>query len=226
MILTQAGMFVLPAVLSAFVVSFPMIYIIYTTMISDSLGYTPSVVPSLQATINALIIGIMIPFLSSIVPIRRGLSANLNETLDSSRSKSKGAEIIIVDQRKMNLVPYLTFGSVAVCFGIAVYYGLPIAMLELKVGLLLSIFFILLLGMLLGLVLIAVNVQSTLEQFLLTILLFWEKKSMRTVLRKNMITHNKKNKLTAIIFALSLGCIIFLLTSASLQINLINSTSS
>merc|ERR1719469_691386 len=99
-------------------------------------------------------------------------------------------------------------------------------MLELKVGLLLSIFFILLLGMLFGLVLIAVNVQSILEQFLLTILLFWEKKSMRTVLRKNMIAHKKKNKLTAIIFALSLGCIIFLLTSASLQINLINSFSS
>ena len=36
-----------------------------------------------------------------------------------------------------------------------------------------------------------------------------------------MIVHKKKNKLTAIIFALTLGCIIFLLTSANLQIETI-----
>ena len=48
------------------------------------------------------------------------------------------------------------------------------------------------------------------------LLLFWESSSMRTVLKKNMITHRRKNRLTAIIYALSLGSIIFLLTSASL----------
>ena len=34
-----------------------------------------------------------------------------------------------------------------------------------------------------------------------------------------MIAHKKRNKLTSIIFALSLGCIIFLLTAANLQVN-------
>ena len=46
--------------------------------------------------------------------------------------------------------------------------------------------------------------------------LFWETKAMKTVLRKNMIAHKRKNQLTAIIYALVLGCIIFLLTSAAL----------
>lgn len=41
------------------------------------------------------------------------------------------------------------------------------------------------------------------------------------MLKKNLIAHKRKNRLTAIIYALSLGCIIFLLTSANLQINLI-----
>ena len=45
---------------------------------------------------------------------------------------------------------------------------------------------------------------------------------MRTVLKKNLISHKKKNKLTSVIFALSLGSTIFLLTSASLQLNNIN----
>jgi hypothetical protein len=37
-----------------------------------------------------------------------------------------------------------------------------------------------------------------------------------------MTAHKRKNKLTAIIYALTLGCIIFLLTSANLQIQTIN----
>ena len=48
---------------------------------------------------------------------------------------------------------------------------------------------------------------------------------MRTVLKKNMVTHRRKNKLTAIIYSLSLGCIIFLLTSANLQMNFITEVS-
>ena len=46
LILTQAGMFVLPAVISAFIISFPTIYIILTVFFSKDLGYTPSIVPS------------------------------------------------------------------------------------------------------------------------------------------------------------------------------------
>ena len=46
---------------------------------------------------------------------------------------------------------------------------------------------------------------------------------MKMVLHKNMVAHKQKNQLTAIIYALTLGCVIFLLTSANLQIEMINS---
>ena len=46
MILTQAGMFVLPAVTAAFAISFPTIYLILTAFFSEDLGYMPSIVPS------------------------------------------------------------------------------------------------------------------------------------------------------------------------------------
>ena len=39
-----------------------------------------------------------------------------------------------------------------------------------------------------------------------------------SILRKNMLSHKKRNKLTSIIYALSLGCIIFLLVAANLQV--------
>ena len=77
-------------------------------------------------------------------------------------------------------------------------------------------------GMLLGLVLFAVNVQGALEFALMYILLFWETKTMKILLIKNLVAHKAKNKLTAIIYALTLGCVIFLLTSANLQIETIN----
>ena len=80
-------------------------------------------------------------------------------------------------------------------------------------------------GLLLGLVLVAVNLQGALEFVLMHLLLFWETRSMKILLRKNMTVHKKKNQLTAIIYALTLGCIIFLLTSANLQIDTINQIS-
>ena len=220
-IFTQASMFVLPAVILAFLCSFPLIYYIFSTMIGDDLGYMPSILPSGKAILIALFLGVAIPFASSIVPIRRGLAANLNDTLSSTRSKTKGALVSVIDTKVLNIVPYLLYGSLAVCLGVLVYYGLPSSLLELNLGMILTIFFILLLCMLVGLVLVASNLQPALEYVLMYLMLFWEQKSMRTLIRKNMIAHRKKNRLTAIIYALSLGCIIFILTSANLEVNLI-----
>lgn len=222
MILTQAGLFVLPAVLLGFILAFPTIYFMYKTLFDSSLGYMPSIVPSVSTVAGALFVGVLIPLLSSIIPIRRALSTTLNDALDVNRGKTPGVLITFIDNRTKDLVPYLLFGSVAVTFGVSIYYGLPVAMLKLNFGLLLTIFFAILLALLLGLVLIAVNLQTFIERVLMHVLLFWETKAMKAMLRKNMIAHRKKNQLTAIIYALTLGCIIFLLTSANLQIETIN----
>ena len=168
-------MFVFPAVIAAFIVSFPMIYVIYSWIFSSDLGYMPSVVPTGNAVFWAFWIGILIPLVSSIVPIRRGLSANLTETLDVTRSKTKGTIITTFNNKAINIAPYLFKGSLAVANGVIVYYLLPVALLELNIALILTVFFTLLLGMLKGLVLLAVNLQSWLEYVLLNILLFWEK---------------------------------------------------
>ena len=85
------------------------------------------------------------------------------------------------------------YGSIAVVFGICIYYGLPVAMLQLNFGLILTIFFMILMGLLLGLVMITVNLQGALEYALMHILLFWETKAMKIILRKNMIAHKRKN---------------------------------
>ena len=107
MVITQAGMFVLPAVISAFIFSFPLIYLIYSWSIADKLGYMPSVTPSGRATLNALFLGVIIPLLSAIIPVRRGLRANITEALDATRSRAKGSEVTIVNKKLLNVFPFL-----------------------------------------------------------------------------------------------------------------------
>ena len=88
----------------------------------------------------------------------------------------------------------------------------------------LAIFFAILLGMMAGLTILVSNLQGLLETLLVYILLFWESKSMRALLRKNLGAHKQRNFLTSIIYSLTLGCIIFLLVTANLEIQSIAAT--
>ena len=81
MILTQAAMFVLPAVIAGFAFSVPAIYAIYKLLFTPEMGFTTTLVPDLYSTIQALIIGI--PVLSSIIPIQRALSKSLVDALNT-----------------------------------------------------------------------------------------------------------------------------------------------
>ena len=73
MIMTQAALFVLPSVILGFVLSFPCIWLVYSFLFTDDLGFRPPPVPGWTASIEALLIGILIPILGSIIPIRRAL---------------------------------------------------------------------------------------------------------------------------------------------------------
>ena len=114
------------------------------------------------------------------------------------------------------VVPYLVFGGICVVFGMIIYYFLPYGLLSSNVVLILQIFFLILLGMIFGLTLFAVNLRGFIEVLMIYLLLFWEKRSMRTLVRKNLIAHKRTNKLTSVIYALTLGCIIFLIEAANL----------
>jgi hypothetical protein len=113
--------------------------------------------PSFKATLLGVALGILIPFLSSIVPISKLLSKNLNDSLNASRSKTKGSIVSVNEGDKQKIGAYLLFGGLAVIAGISIYYLMPVAVLNLNLGLLLQIFFLILLGLILGLTLIAFN---------------------------------------------------------------------
>jgi hypothetical protein len=111
-----------------------------------------------MAILQALLVGLLIPILSSILPIVRVLGQNLNDALNYSRSRVKGMYVEIMQKSKSNIVPYLIFGIITFLYGFGIYYLLPLSLLSLKLSLILQVFFFILMGLLLGLTLLASNV--------------------------------------------------------------------
>ena len=54
-------------------------------------------------------------------------------------------------------MPYLIFGGIGTAAGITIYFVMPLAVLTADLGLLFEIFFLILVGMILGLALISLN---------------------------------------------------------------------
>jgi ABC-type antimicrobial peptide transport system permease subunit len=86
LILVQASFFVIPSVILGFILAFPTIYLLYVMLFPDSISTGSSVIPSVGSIVTALAIGVLIPLISSIIPIRRALSKNLTDALNIQRA--------------------------------------------------------------------------------------------------------------------------------------------
>ena len=127
----------------------------------------------------------------------------------------------ILDPKKADKSGMIVFGIIAVIYGMCIYYFLPLSMLSFNFKLILEIFFAILLGMLFGLSLLAFNLQRFIEMIFTYVFLFWEKKSMKSMIIKNLAAHKARNKMTSIIYSIALGFIIFLIVSYNMQIKTI-----
>ena len=160
--------------------------------------------------------GLVIPILSSIVPIQAALSKDLHASLDSHKSKLQALSVEVLEAGEATKSAFLAFGSMSFVYGLAVYYYTPLALLSLDFATMLSIFLFVLAGLLSGLSLLAFNFQRFLEIAFTHMFLSWETASMRMLVLKNLDSHRSRNKMTALIYSISLGFIIFLVVSSSL----------
>ena len=130
----------------------------------------------------------------------------------------KATYVEILSKSKAKIVPYVVFGVVTTLYGFGVYYLLPLSLLSFNLGLILQVFFFILLGFLLGLILIAINAQSLVETVLMHLFLFWEKAAMKKLILNNLRSHRVKNKLTSTVFSMALGFLIFLMVQYKLLV--------
>ena len=102
------------------------------------------------------------------------------------------------------------FGVIAISYGFGVYYLLPLSMVSFNFSLAMSIFFSILFGMIFSMAVIGINLMPYISFFILKILLIFEKKSTKLIVYKNLIAHSDRNRMTSLMFSLTLGFIIFL----------------
>ena len=211
MVFIQSFMFVLPAIVFAFALCFPMLALCFKFIFKEELSGAFAPVPSWKSLGLGFSVGVIIPLLSSILPVLKVLGQNLNDAVNYQRGRVKAIVVEIMQKNKANVVPYLIFGIIAFLYGLGIYYMLPLALLSFNLGLILQVFFFILLGYLLGLILFAANAQRLMERLILKVFLFWEKPSMTLLIKNNLKTHSVKNKLTTTVFTMALGFLIFLM---------------
>lgn len=197
-------------------------------------GASHSVISITQATISRLIspgafglatlVGFIVPIASSIFPIRAALGQNLQDSLDTKHNKTKAVEITLKRGEDVAAAPWtrIMVGAGLSFFGAVIYYILPAGLLGANLALLMNVFLFILIGMLLGLVLVALNLQHMLERALGKLFFFWESRGIRNLVVKNLVAHRKRNQKTSILYALSLGFIIFINIAYHIQVSSIS----
>lgn len=118
------------------------------------------------------------------------------------------------------MTPLVSAGICFTVFGVTIYYILPYALMSFNLNLMGQIVVFILIGYLFGLVLLAYNFQSYLERALTHIFLIFERASLRSMVFKNLSTHRTRNQMTALIYSLSLGFLIFLSITSKMQVTI------
>ena len=188
------------------------------------MNFDMKVFPSSHLFIRAAFIGIVIPILSSIVPILQILKLNLIQALDYQRSKIQAVYVNVLLKGKRNVTFLLFLGIVAVAAGLSIYYFLPAGLLTMNFKVILNIFLSIMLCIIVSFALIALNFQSNFESIISYIFMRNQKESLKLLVQMNLRAHRSRNRLTSLIYSLSIALVIFLIISQKVQLESIKIT--
>eukprot|EP00708_Paratrimastix_pyriformis_P002012 GAFH01000750.1.p1 GENE.GAFH01000750.1~~GAFH01000750.1.p1 ORF type:complete len:1070 (+),score=469.34 GAFH01000750.1:43-3252(+) len=167
----------------------------------------------------ATLVSFVISTAASVFPIRSALTKNLHDSLDVTHSKTS-AVLVTIERAEDSSVPWTLFvtGGLLSVIGAGVYYFFPLSLVSNNFQLLLYLFFGMLMGMILGLVMLSLNFEHLLERGVVGFFLFWEKRALRDLAVKNLVAHRLRNRKTTLMYAISIGFIIFISVTAKLNI--------
>ena len=90
MIFVQSVMFVLPSLIAALICVVPALWAIFSKLQGGKVPFNADVLPSWVSLMEGLFVGLVIPAISAIIPIKRALSKTLTESLNVARSQTSG----------------------------------------------------------------------------------------------------------------------------------------
>lgn len=217
-ILIQAFLYAIPAWIIGIVLG-ELIYIGVASILGNYFQVQMSLIVTWESFLLASALDIIIPVVASILPIWNALSQNLQDSLDTQRSKVQAVKFKVERSSEGDINwTVVIIGLFFTAFGFGVYYAFPLSLLSFNITLLLYMFFGLLLAMILGMVMLALNVENILEHYVTFLIFFWENNGIRNLITKNLISHRNRNRKTTIMFSLSLGFVIFISIAFNTQI--------
>lgn len=102
-----------------------------------------------------------------------------------------------------------------------IYYLLPKGLVNQDITLLLLVFFVILEGLLIGLVLVGFSFQYLLEKLIAYVCLFWINTTDFILMIKNLSAHRFKNRRSSILYAFSVSFIVFVSVGLQIQVQTI-----
>lgn len=220
LIIAQSFVYVVPAVLCAFSLC-TYILIRAKSYFSEVYKIEIEAFPDFFSTAQALFIGVVIPLISSILPIRVSLGWNLTDALDVQRSKTRALYISISRRGSTNNAFYIMTGTLLVGAAFALYYLLPYSMITMDLTLASFLFFLLLLIVLLAFSSLSTLLIPKLNLLVVNIMLCFESQSTRLLLLKNMVAHKDRNLMSSLLLTLTLAAIIFVKVSAMVPVAMV-----
>ncbi|CEM34393.1 unnamed protein product [Vitrella brassicaformis CCMP3155] len=211
MLLFQAMLFAIPGLSMGLLVAW-LGGLIVTYFIADFSYAVFSYELHLSAILLGSSLGLIMPVIANIVPIRRALSKTLRDALDIYHAVVSEIEVTIIKLHRLGLSPLqLLASSILVIAGFITYYLIPLSFVMRSFVFFFSILNIILMGMMLGLVMVAQVFQPLLQQAFcwLIVVPFRADASLYVLVVKNLQGHGKRNAKTGLMFTVALTFLVF-----------------
>jgi ABC-type antimicrobial peptide transport system permease subunit len=179
-------------------------------LIAEFAAVSPDYELDTVAVVIAAIVGLVMPLVSNIFPIRRALTKTLRDSLDVYHHVADEVSITVVKLSQLGLSPAETVLAILlIVVGFVTFYIVPYAFTFRDFKLFLSVLNAILLGMLLGLAILASAFQPYVERAVLWCLMWGSHMRLHGVVRKNLSGHRQRNGKTSQMFTICLAFIIF-----------------
>ncbi|KAJ5070664.1 hypothetical protein M0811_10734 [Anaeramoeba ignava] len=209
LLVIQAFSFSIPAILLGLFVSF-LANLGVAKLVAGFARFPVSYTYTTEPIVLSIMIGLLMPLVANILPIRKVLAKRLRDSLDIYHESFSDVIVTMVKLAKLRISVGQTLVSLLlVVTGVVFYYGIPLTFIYLNFSGFFAIFISILIGLLFGLSLVGQVFQPFLEKLFVYLIVWGKDLHLRLLVKKNLASHRKRNKKTAVIFTTVLAFIIF-----------------
>ena len=167
---------------------------------------------STGALVLGIVVGLTLPLIANIFPIKRALSKNLRESLDMYHRSVNELQVSIKRLEEMGFsINQMIIAILLVVLGGITYYVAPMSFVYENYSLFFFVLNLVLIMMILGLSFISILLLPYVQLMFLKIFLLFMRgdKNLETVVKKNFESHESRNTKTAMMFTVALSFLIF-----------------